>query len=68
MAMWESVSGEYQAAAYKLERLVAKDPKWLDPHVQLATLYYKLHRSADGEKERKIVDQLTAEQQAQGPR
>jgi Flp pilus assembly protein TadD len=68
MAMWENVSGQYQAAASRLEKLVAEDPKWLDPHVELATLYYKLHRSADGEKERTIVDQLTAEQQAQGPR
>jgi tetratricopeptide (TPR) repeat protein len=66
-AMLKSASGEYAAAAEDLEKLVRDDPKWLEPHVELAALYYRLHRQADGERERKIVDQLNAEQQKQGP-
>lgn len=66
-AMWESTSGQYQAAATELEKLTASNPKWLEPHVELATLYYRLHRPADGARERQIVDKLTAEQQQQGP-
>ena len=66
-AMWKSTSGEYQAAADQLEKLVADDPNWLEPHVELATLYYRLHRPADGARERQIVDKLTAQQQQQGP-
>jgi tetratricopeptide (TPR) repeat protein len=66
-AMFKSTSGQYEAAAQDLEKLVADDPNWLDPHVQLASLYYRLHRPEDGAKERKIVDRLTAEQQAKGP-
>jgi tetratricopeptide (TPR) repeat protein len=66
-AMWKSTAGQYQAAADQLEKLVADDPQWLEPHVELATLYYKLHRPTDGARERQIVDKLTAQQQQQGP-
>jgi tetratricopeptide (TPR) repeat protein len=66
-ALWLSTSGQYQDAAQILEKVTADDPKWLEPHVELASLYYKLHRPDDGKRERAIVDQLTAEQQQQGP-
>jgi tetratricopeptide (TPR) repeat protein len=66
-AMLKSTSGDYEAAARQLESLVKDDPNWLEPHVELATLYYRLHRPEDGARERQIVDRLTAQQQAQGP-
>jgi tetratricopeptide (TPR) repeat protein len=66
-AMLKSTSGEYAAAAEELEGVVKDNPDWLEPHVELTSLYYKLHRPADGAKERAIVDRLTAEQQAKGP-
>lgn len=66
-AMWLSTSGQYQDAVQVLEKLTADDPKWLEPHVELATLYYRLHRPDDGKRERAIVDKITAEQQQQGP-
>ena len=66
-AMWLSTSGQFADAAQVLEKLTVDDPKWLEPHVELATLYYKLHRPDDGKRERAIVDKLTAEQQQQGP-
>jgi Flp pilus assembly protein TadD len=66
-AMLKSISGEYEAAAQELEQVVQDDPTWLEPHVELASLYYRLHRPADGAKERQAVDRITAEQQAQGP-
>lgn len=66
-AMLKSTTGDYEAAARELESLVKDDPDWLEPHVELATLYYRLHRPEDGAKERQIVDSLTAKQQAQGP-
>jgi tetratricopeptide (TPR) repeat protein len=65
--MWLSMAGQYQDAAQILEKVTADDPKWLEPHVELATLYYKLHRPEDGKRERAIVDELTAEQQQKGP-
>jgi tetratricopeptide (TPR) repeat protein len=66
-AMLKSTSGDYETAAHDLELLVKDDPEWLEPHVELATLYYRLHRPEDGAKERQIVERLTAKQQAQGP-
>ena len=66
--MWQSNSGQYEAAAKALEEVEKEDPNWLEPHVELATVYYRLHRPADGAKERAIVDKLTAEQQTQMPR
>jgi tetratricopeptide (TPR) repeat protein len=67
VAMFKSTSGQYETAAQDLEKLVKDDPKWLDPHVELASLYYRLHRPEDGAKERQIVERLAAEQQAKGP-
>ena len=63
----ESAAGELQGAVSDLERASNQDPNWLEPHVQLAALYYKMHRPADGAKEREIVDRITAEQQKRGP-
>jgi tetratricopeptide (TPR) repeat protein len=65
--MWQSNSGQYEAAAKELEEVEKADPNWLEPHVELATVYYRLHRPTDGAKERAIVDKLTAEQQSQLP-
>ena len=66
-AMWKSTSGQIETAAAELERLEAADPQWLEPHVELAALYYRLHRPADGARERQIVDKLRAETQKEGP-
>jgi Flp pilus assembly protein TadD len=66
-AMLKSTSGDYETATRELELLVKDDPEWLEPHVELATLYYRLHRPEDGARERQIVDSLTAKQQEQGP-
>jgi len=66
-AMLKSTSGEYEAAAKDLEGVIKDSPDWLEPHVELTSLYYKLHRPEDGAKERAIVERITAEQQAKGP-
>lgn len=67
MAMWESTSGRYDEAARNLEGLEKSNPDWLQPHVELATLYYRLHRPADGAREREIVAKMKAQQQSEGP-
>ena len=67
MALLESATGQDEAAVTALERVERGEPDWLDPHVRLAALYYKVKRPVDGLRERQIVDKLTAEQQKQGP-
>jgi Flp pilus assembly protein TadD len=67
LGLIESASGELDRAVADLQSAAKPDPTWLEPHVQLAALYYKLHRPEEGAKEREIVDRLTAEQQKKGP-
>jgi len=67
MAQLDGMTGRYMEAVAVLEKLEMETPKWLDPHVQLASLYYKLHRPDDGQREREIVQRLETEQQKSGP-
>jgi tetratricopeptide (TPR) repeat protein len=53
--------GDIEAAVRDFEQVVKQDPDWLKPHVELAALYYRVNRPADGEKERAIVDKLSAQ-------
>ncbi|MGO4882863.1 MAG: tetratricopeptide repeat protein [Bryobacteraceae bacterium] len=62
-ARLERTEGHVEAAVKDMEKVVHADPKWAQPHVELAALYFRLNRQADGERERAIYDQLTAEQQ-----
>ena len=67
MAKLNGMTGKYAEAAATLEELEKADPKWLDPHIELAAIYYKLHRPDDGQRERDIVQQIEARQQKARP-
>lgn len=67
MAKLDGMTGHEAQAVTALEALEKASPNWLDPHVELAALYYRLHRPADGERERAIVEKLQAQQQKSGP-
>lgn len=67
LAKLNSMTGRYAEAAAALEDLEKTDPNWLDPHVELAAVYYKLHRPDDGQRERDIVEKIEAKQQQAGP-
>jgi len=62
LALVERAQGRVEAAVKDLETVVGKDPKWMDPHVELAALYYRLNRPQDGAREKQIVDRLASEQ------
>ncbi len=66
-AKLNSMTGKFAEAAAMLEELEKADPNWIDPHIELAALYYKLHRPEDGQRERDIVQQLEAKEQNRGP-
>jgi tetratricopeptide (TPR) repeat protein len=66
-AMQESLSGQYEAALRDLQAVAKADPNWLEPHVELANLYYRLHQPQEGAKERQIVQEISAKQQAKSP-
>ena len=66
-AKLDAMMGKNTEAVALLEGLEKADPNWLEPHVELAPLYYKLHRAEDGQRERKIVDDIQSKQQEAGP-
>jgi Flp pilus assembly protein TadD len=67
LALVEKALAQPEAAVADLEEAVKIRPDWLEAHVQLAALYFQVHRTADGARERQIVDRLSAEAQKAGP-
>ena len=59
--------GNIDQARAELEQLVRDSPQFSEAHVTLATIYYRLKRKADGEREKAIVQKLNAERQATEP-
>ena len=55
-------------ACATLEKVVKQSPQFLEAHVSLAQVYYRLKRKADGDRERAIVQKLKAEQDAKQTR
>ena len=58
-------AGDTNRALTSLESLVKQFPQFLEAHVSLAQVYYRLRRKEDGDHEREIVQKLKAEQDAQ---
>jgi tetratricopeptide (TPR) repeat protein len=63
LALVAHADGQLDIAVRYLETLVHQSPDWLQPHVELAALYYRLHRPEDGARERRIVDRMMDTQQ-----
>ena len=59
--------GKTDQARVEIEQLVKDHPQFPEAHVTLATIYYRLKRKADGDRERAIVQRLNAERQASEP-
>lgn len=58
-------AGDLKRALSYLEPLVKQYPDFIEPHVSLAQVYYRLRRKEDGDRERDIVQRLKAQQDAQ---
>jgi tetratricopeptide (TPR) repeat protein len=59
--------GSLDKARDMLEGLIKESPQFLEAHVSLALVYYRLKRPDDSKREREIVQKLTAEAQAKQP-
>jgi tetratricopeptide (TPR) repeat protein len=55
--------GSLEPARRDLEEIVKESPSYREAHVALATVYYRLKRKEDGDRERAIVLKLIAEAQ-----
>jgi len=62
LALVARADGRLDAARQDLEIVVRESPDWMQPHVELSALYYRLNRSEDGAKQRQIVDRMIAAQ------
>jgi len=65
IATIELATGKVEEARQRLEMLVWASPQFLEAHTSLATVYYRLKRKEDGDRERAIVRELTAGEQTQ---
>jgi len=59
--------GDIQDAVRNFEQVIAAEPDWLRPHIELAALYYRLNRPEDGQRERAIVDKMYMQGKKAGP-
>jgi tetratricopeptide (TPR) repeat protein len=57
-------AGDMERACATLEKVVKQAPLFLEAHVSLAQVYYRLKRKADGDRERALVQKLKAEKDA----
>jgi tetratricopeptide (TPR) repeat protein len=64
LALVELASGDLEPARKTLEPLVRGNPGFTEAHVSLATVYYRLGRREDGNREQAVVQRLKAEQKA----
>jgi tetratricopeptide (TPR) repeat protein len=67
LATLDLATGAIDEARNKLEKLIAESPQFVEAHVSLATVYYRLKRKEDGDRQREIVLKLNAQKQATQP-
>ncbi|MGA2577936.1 MAG: tetratricopeptide repeat protein [Bryobacteraceae bacterium] len=72
IANLDLATGNADEARKTLEALTSESPDFAEAHATLATVYYRLNRSADGEREhavaKKLIDQRDAAQTGAKPR
>jgi tetratricopeptide (TPR) repeat protein len=57
-------TGKNEEARVKLETILKDSPQFVEAHISLATVYYRLKRKEDGDREKALVQQLNAEKDA----
>ncbi|MFN7997364.1 MAG: tetratricopeptide repeat protein [Bryobacteraceae bacterium] len=60
----ELAAGNMEKACVTLEQVIKRAPNFLEGHVSLAQVYYRMRRKAEGDRERAIVAKLKAAQDA----
>lgn len=61
-------TAKLQEACATFESVIKQAPQFTEAHISLATVYYRLKRKADGDRERALVQKLRAEQDAKESR
>jgi len=72
LANLDLATGNVDRARTALEALIAESPDFAEAHASLAAAYYRLGRTADGEREhaiaKKFIDQRDSSQIGERPR
>jgi tetratricopeptide (TPR) repeat protein len=72
IATVDLATGNFEQAWQSLQLLIKESPEFAEAHASLATVYYRLNRRADGDREReisqKLMDQRDAVQAGSRPR
>jgi tetratricopeptide (TPR) repeat protein len=63
MANVDLATGNAEQARQALEALIKESPDFAEAHATLATVYYRLNRSADGDRERAVSQKLMDERE-----
>jgi tetratricopeptide (TPR) repeat protein len=58
VALVRASAGEMDQAIRDLQAVTNSEPDWLEPHVKLASLYFRLKRDDDGRREQALVEKL----------
>jgi tetratricopeptide (TPR) repeat protein len=66
LAILDLATGNADQARKALEALIAETPDFAEAHATLAAVYYRLARSADGDRERAIAQKLMDQRDAAG--
>jgi len=67
LAKLNEMTGNTEEAQAVFEQLEKTNPDWIDPHIELARIYYKQHRAEDSQRERNLIEQIEAREQKSGP-
>src|SRR5205823_13582307 len=67
IATLDFATGRLDEARESLESLVRESPGFREAHVTLATIYYRLKRKEDGDRERAIVRRLSDDSAKEPP-
>jgi Flp pilus assembly protein TadD len=59
-ALMERAEGDLTGSLKDLRLVTQESPGWLQPHIELAALLYRLRNPVEGAKERAIVDRMMA--------
>jgi tetratricopeptide (TPR) repeat protein len=65
MALVHSAAGEMDQSVRELEAVTRAAPEWVEPHVKLASNYFRLRRDAEGRREQEMIDRLRSEHRDQ---
>jgi tetratricopeptide (TPR) repeat protein len=61
MALVKAAADEIEGSIHDLQSVTKSEPEWLEPHVKLASLYFRRHLEADARREQEVVEKLRNE-------